>query len=362
MNKSDRQTLPAHLTPQAVDLIQDAIRVAAKRIPIKLSVIEFGSKRRGGHTSQDTRIALDLNGVARHYHVEARTRIRTRAELDTIAPWGRDTTTPTLLVTAHLTSALAEECVQRNVQFIDLAGNMHLHAPGQYLLVIGRGPNEEIKRLKRTTGQAITSASASALRMIFVLLCEPSLLNRSYREIAAAAGIALGTVGPVLDDLRERRLLTGKDGRHGRRLLDPERLRDEWVTNYPLRLLPKLNAQRFAAQDASWWESADLPAGRAWWGGEVGASRLTGQARPITQTLYVSPETRPALTLTLVKQHRLRADASGSIEILDAFWDFGETSDPKITAPPLLVYADLVRTREPRNLEAAAMIRENWSA
>jgi hypothetical protein len=41
--------------------------------------------------------------------------------------------------------------------------------------------------------------------------------------------------------------------------------------------------------------------------------------------------------------------------------DFGETSDHQITAPSLLVYADLVRTREPRNLEAAALIREGWS-
>ena len=73
---------------------------------------------------------------------------------------------------------------------------------------------------KRATGQA----AAAALRMIFALLCEPPLLDRSYREIATAAGIALGTVGPVLEDLRERRLLTDKDGRHSRRFLDPERL------------------------------------------------------------------------------------------------------------------------------------------
>ncbi|WP_116137563.1 type IV toxin-antitoxin system AbiEi family antitoxin [Trinickia diaoshuihuensis] len=30
----------------------------------------------------------------------------------------------------------------------------------------------------------------------------------------------------------------------------------------------------------------------------------------------------------------------------------------QLTAPPLLVYADLQRTREPRNVEAATLIRQ----
>jgi hypothetical protein len=360
MNKSDASKLPLNpqVSPHVADLIRGAIHAAQKRTSINLSSIDPPSATRHGATN-NARITLDLNGVAQQYDVEARLRLRARGELEIIGQWGREPAIPTLLVVPHLTPALAEECVERDLQFIDLAGNMHLHAPGQYMLVIGRGAGEEVKRLKRATGQAVTSANASALRMIFALLCEPSLLNRSYREIAAAAGIALGTVGPVLDDLRERRLLTGKDGRHGRRFLDPERLRDEWVTNYPLRLLPKLNAQRFTAQDPSWWESAEIPAGKAWWGAEIAASRLTRQLRPITQTLYVDPDARQDVTLALVRRHRLRADPSGPIEILDAFWRLGETSRHQDTAPALLVYADLIRTREPRNLEAAALIQEN---
>jgi hypothetical protein len=362
MNKSGVSKLPQtpQVSPHIADLIHDVVRAAAQRTSIKLSAIDAPSASHGG-PGHDARVTFDLNGVAQPYDVDVRSRIRARAELEVIGQWGHETAIPALLVVPHLTPALAEACVERDLQFMDLAGNVYLHAPGQYLLIIGRGPGEEVRRLKRNTGQAITSASASALRMIFVLLCEPPFLKRSYREIAAAAGIALGTVGPVLDDLRERRLLTGKDERHGRRLLDPERLRDEWVTNYPLRLLPKLNAQRFTAQDSSWWESAEIPAGKAWWGAEVAASRLTRQVRPMTQTLYVNPDARQDLTFELVKRHRLRADPSGPFEILDAFWNLGETSGHRTTAPALLVYADLIRTRESRNLEAATLIRESWA-
>ncbi|MEX3957470.1 type IV toxin-antitoxin system AbiEi family antitoxin [Trinickia sp. EG282A] len=71
-----------------------------------------------------------------------------------------------------------------------------------------------------------------------------------------------------------------------RRLLDPAALRDEWAINYSLRLLPKLNVQRFAVGDPSWRQQAELPAGQAWWSGEVayeGTSQRGGgvDSRPI---------------------------------------------------------------------------------
>jgi hypothetical protein len=356
--------VPSSATPGSVenDLVHGALRAAAERTSLQLSAVELSAGTREGHHARDNaRLMLDLNGTVQPYLVVARTRLRGREELDAIARQNHRAGLPILLVTPHLTSALAEECVRLDLQFIDLAGNLHLRAPGQYVLVVGRGPNEQIRRMRRTGGQSVTSASVSALRMIFGILCEAELVNRPYREIAAAAGVALGTVGPVLDDLRERRLLTGKEGRHGRRLLDPAALREEWLTNYPIRLRPKLRIQRFSAPDPSWWERAEIPAGEGWWGGEVAVWKTTRQLRPSMQTLYVASAARPDVIFDLVKRHRLRADESGTLEILDTFWDFGEKTAHTINVPPLLIYADLTRTREPRNLEAATLIREQWS-
>lgn len=267
---------------------------------------------------------------------------------------------PVLLITPYLTPALADECIEHDLQFIDLAGNLFVYAPGQYMLVTGRPANPDIKRLALRSGRPAISASASALRMIFALLSAPELVNRPYREIASAAGVALGAIGGVFDDLRERGLLVGTDER---RLLDPVALSEEWAINYSLRLLPKLHAQRFAAPDPLWWQQAELPAGQAWWSGEVAAAKLTGQLRPASQTLYVEPAARPAVMMALAKRHRLRADPAGTLEIIDAFWQFGQIDDAQmeqLTAPPLLVYADLQRTRDPRNAEAAALIRDQW--
>jgi hypothetical protein len=358
MNGDYRMDLPGALRGLDEQMVNAALREANRSPSIQLSAMGFQVKARDEHSRYDASLTLDFNGVAQHYQIEAKNHIRGLAEISTIAQGKRHTAVPILLITPHLTPTQAEECVLHDLQFLDLAGNMYLHAPGQQALVIGRSASAEIKLLKRAADRSSISASASALRMIFTFLCEPGFINKPYREIAAAAGVALGTIGPVLDDLRQRRLLTGADHSHGRRILDRKALRDEWLISYPLRLLPKLNTQRFTAPDPLWWEGAQISAGAAWWGGEIAAAKLSGQLRPITQTLYVKPAVRQELLFGLVKQHRLRADPVGAFEIIDTFWDFGGTTAHKTIVPPLLIYADLVRTREPRNLELASLIFE----
>ena len=324
-----------------------------RRAGIPLRVSGFRPAEQDDGRAADAVLTLDVNGVAQSYALATRSRIRSRDEIAAFAARNRAAPLPLLVATPYLTLALADECVEQDLQFIDLAGNLHIHASGQYLLVTGRAATPEIRRLASRQGRPAMSASASALRMIFVLLSAPELLNRPYREIAAAARVALGTVGGVFDDLRERGLLAGTDARH---LLDPAALRQEWAINFPLRLLPKLNVQRFTAEDPSWWQRAELPKAHAWWSGEVAAAKLTGQLVPGAQTLYIEPAARAAATMELVKRHRLRADPVGSLEIVDAFWDLDVGRMAEVTAPPLLVYADLQRTRDPRNAEAAAMI------
>jgi hypothetical protein len=260
-----------------------------------------------------------------------------------------------VLVTPYLTAALARHCREPlDLQFIDTAGNAYLHAPGLYVFVQGERPPE---LLAGGDGRPARGGTATALRAVFVLLCRPELLNAPYREIAAAAGIGLGTVGWALFDLERRGYLTAARQRRNRRLLEPTRLLDEWVTNFPIRLRPKLNPRRFRAPDPGWWEPAHLTAG-ARWGGEVAAARLTGHLKPATATIYLEPATAREVLTALVREHRLRADLEGDVEILDAFWTLPAQDAPPDVVPPLLVYADLMATLDPRNLEVARRIRE----
>jgi hypothetical protein len=63
----------------------------------------------------------------------------------------------------------------------------------------------------------------------------------------------------------------------------------------------------------------------------------------------------------VILANRLRPDERGAVEVLEAFWRPIEDGDAaRQTAPPLLVYADLTATGDPRNLEVARLVRERY--
>lgn len=266
---------------------------------------------------------------------------------------------PPLLVAPHISTETAEKCRQLDLQFIDASGNTYLHGPGLYVFVKGQRPTE--KRGFLMTGQEGKRAGTAAhLRVIFALLYMPELLNAPYRKIAQAAGVALGTIGQVFDDLANRGILTGGKRRGGRVMLARSKLCDEWTTNYPITLRPKLNPRRFKAPTPDWWKTIDLTRYNAQWGAEVAVEKLTGHLRPSTATLYLHTEQGQQALTQLVAENRLRPDREGNIEVLDAFWTVQGVASNAQTAPPLLVYADLLATLDPRNLEAAKLIHDRY--
>jgi len=138
--------------------------------------------------------------------------------------------------------------------------------------------------------------------------------------------------------------------RGDRRLLDPHRLLEEWVTHYHTALRTRLNPRRFEG-DTDALQRADLNNYDAYWGGEVAADKLTRMLKPALFTIYArEPIAR------LVAAHRLRARPRGPIEVLDVFWKLPPEPDHPDVAPPPLAYADLLATRDGRGIEAAKII------
>ena len=266
-----------------------------------------------------------------------------------------------LLVAPRVTTELAEKCRELDLQFIDTAGNAYLLGPGLFVLVKGQRfiKGEDIQLAEQ---QGKRAGTATNLRVFFALLCKPELLNAPYRDINQAAGVALGTVGWVFFDLNARGYITGGKGKGDRVLLERPRLVQEWVTNYPIKLRPKLNLRRFRAPKADWWKKVDITKYGAQWGAEVAAEKLTGYLRPHALTIYLHKEQGQKNLTRMVAEHKLRADLQGDIEILDAFWDFEDEKPMPETVQPLLVYADLIATLDPRNLEAAKLIHERYIA
>jgi hypothetical protein len=91
------------------------------------------------------------------------------------------------------------------------------------------------------------------------------------------------------------------------------------------------------------------------WGGETAAALLTDYLKPQKATIYLRGN-----IVSLVQDARL-AKANrieeANVEVLTPFWKIDE---PGNTVCPLIVYADLIATGNPRNLETADIIYEQF--
>lgn len=302
----------------------------------------------------DAQVEICANGKTYPYVVEIK-RVDRFAYIGQIKYLQEHYANPLLLVAPHITTEIAEKCREMDLQFIDAAGNAYLRAPDLFVLVKGQRLTEEVMNEVVKDGKRV--GTATHLRVIFALLWKPDLLNAPYRKINQTAGVALGAVGWVFHDMKMRGYTAG-GGKRKRLLLERQKLEQEWVTNYPIKLRPKLNARKFRAQTTDWWKRLDVTKYGAQWGGEVAAEKLTGYLRPNTYTLYLHAKNAQRNLNRLVMDNKLRADPQGDIEILDAFWDFAEDQPMPETVPRILVYADLLATLDPRNLETARLIHD----
>ena len=94
----------------------------------------------------------------------------------------------------------------------------------------------------------------------------------------------------------------------------------------------------------------------AYWGGEYGAEQLTRYLKAERFTIYV-PGTPPPALMT---KARMRLATDGNTEVLEAFWHTQLVENLTTIAPPLLIYADLMATADPRNLEAAKEVYDRF--
>ena len=252
-----------------------------------------------------------------------------------------------LIVARYVTPQMAENLLGMGINFIDTAGNAFINNPPLYVFIkgiklVGDVPIEPPFRAFRAAG----------LKTIFFLLGYPAKINAPFREIAKGANVALGTVAGIINELKRLGYLFEID-RRNRRLQRKAHLLDRWVAAYPEQLRPKLiiGTYRIKDQGKEWWENIELHQREAFWGGETAATILTVYLKPERATIYAK---RPLGKLIL--KNRLIRDPKGNIDILEAFWGFEYSWHNLNLAHPILIYADLLATGDPRNIEAAKLI------
>lgn len=267
------------------------------------------------------------------------------------ADWQRRAEPPRLLAAPHIEPDAAQVLATVGIPFIDAAGNAYFTGPGLFVRVLGRLPLKDVDVPRPAAAPRLFAAKG--MRVMFVLLALPDYLGRPQREIAAAAQVAVGTVAGVFEGLRTLGYL--RDGKTPR-LLRRRDLQTQWVNTYIQRKPYQTTLKRFRAADPEWWKTIDLKAYDACFGGDVAAAKLTGYLKSALCIVHAFGD-----ATALKRDARMRADPQGDILITDAFWRF--SADQRAdTAPPLLVYAELLATGDPRAIETAQLIHERFLA
>ncbi len=254
---------------------------------------------------------------------------------------------PFLLATRYIHPEAAVRLRDASIQFIDTAGNAFINQPPLLIFVKGNKPEKDeneppTARLFKGVG----------LKIVYLFLCQPELVNRPYRDIAEMTNVALGTVKSTMTELIQKGFIV-EMGKKGKKLLDKKKLFERWIAAYPDHLKPKLLLGRFRG-DGEWWKDIQLDQTLAQWGGEVAAAKLTGYLKPGTVTLYADKNHLGELVIA----NRLKKDPQGNIEIFERFWPVDNGLGADETVHPILIYADLAAIGDQRTMETARIIYE----
>jgi hypothetical protein len=251
---------------------------------------------------------------------------------------------PPVIVTGYVTPGIAEILHNTHINYIDAAGNAFINELPLFICIRGKKPEAlpiTRKRLYQSSG----------LKIIFALLCNPTLEMEDYRTIAAMSQAALGSVGWVMRDLKQSGYLI-TISKKIRKLVNKEDLLNNWVANYHEHLKPKLVLGHYAALNENWWKTVQLKED-ALWGSEMAAKNITNYLKPQVYSLYVKN-----FRNSFLFENKLHRSSEGNIEISKQFWNFSNKWSFKNTVPPLLVYADLIASQSDRNSETARIIYE----
>ena len=344
-----QQKLPADRSHRAELALIEGGLGNLRSLGLAVAAVRYAPKEHGGRLDAVARIGRGK--AAQTYGIEAKRNLTPgnlgAALLQLEVYPGRK-----LLIAEYVTPPLAARLRGAGVGFVDLAGNAYLEHPGTLIWVTGNRPERPAR-----SGRPVRVFQPAGLRTVFALLCRPELANAPLRQLADAAGVALGTVARVVEDLRDLGYLR-ELGKRGRTLANRRKLLDTWVDAYPRQLRPKLQPRQFTAPQPGWWRRLNLERIGALLGGELAAAVLTNQLKPEIATLYLAHGLAPLMQAQVL----LPPEREANVVVLPVFWRFDYPWPHKNLVPPLLVYADLAATGDDRNLAAARVIYDEHLA
>lgn len=257
----------------------------------------------------------------------------------------------------QISPAQATKFREAGIQYLDASGNAFIHQHGLHIVVIGKkraaaASNRKQLPAKIKTGKAFQPAG---LKVIFALLADPELARASLRTIADRAGVSLGSVSAIIKDLAAHEYLVGSGNQQ--ELIKTSQLANRWAELYPYSIRDKAHIGRFTAQPPDWWQALPPDVDHQI-SGEIAALKLTGYLNPKDGILYAEEAQLPAL-MKAGRLRQLKTDEKPAF-IIDIYRPFWKVDSAKHIAPELIVVSDLLSTNDPRNVDAARRVMNEY--
>lgn len=339
------------------DILNEAIGAIHREAGLRLDVV--GCEVRQGNKRIDaiiripevaTQLVAEIKKWAPHVNLGA-----VINQINRLAEPGKG-----MFLADYINPNMGERLKEANIQFIDTAGNAYINQPPLYIYIKGNKP--ELNVGARGTDKTGRAFQATGIKVVFAFLRDKNLINAPYRQIAEQAQVALGTVGWVIRDLVAQGFLLEGRKKNQRKFANFDQLMDAWVEAYPHKLKAKQRIATFTTDAPGWWKAIDLEKFGALWGGEIAGARYTRYLNPKDAVIYIKKEQ----VAKFLKTARLRKIAQNEqaalhVDLIEPFWK-EENNRDKVAelVHPLVAYADLIETGDPRNRETANIIRENY--
>ena len=267
-----------------------------------------------------------------------------------------------LLVTRNLSNLVIDQLLERNIEFVDIDGNIYLNSPDIYIAVRNQISKENINKSLEIT--------AAALQVMYFLLKEPVIIgiegiDAKISYISYISGITSKTVRNTLEKLQELGYI--RFNHTGYEIIDYIKLLERWELGYSERLRAKLLLRTFSSIGKNNFSEVEDKLKQYVHkydyliGGELAASIMTQYLRPVGAIIYINKECN---YLPLAVDLKLKPDPDGNIEIHQRFdrQDYEHYNNAELNnlTHPLLVHAELVRTGNSRLKETAQLIFDRY--
>ena len=255
---------------------------------------------------------------------------------------------PFMIIAESIFPAWKEQLRKKKIGYLDVAGNIYIKAANNFICIEGNKPI--IKR--NTANRAFTK---TGLRTVFYLLLHDSAINLPYRKLSELTGVALGNIKNVIDGLKTEDFII-RINEKTLKLQNKEALMERWLTGFRETLKPLLYLGSYTLWDKKKlanWQELKFDINETKWGGEPAAEILTNHLSATNLTLYTKQKNSLLKSLTLIPYEK------GGVHLYEKFWN-DEVQSENQCVPPLLIYADLMFTNDPRCQETAAIIFKKY--